>query len=251
MQATDLTEGGNTIRVCVTDAGNNTGSGTTTVAKDTTAPAVTVDSVSDNLLDASDESTDVTWHADQNGAYSVRVGGTDCSSGTAIASGTYDDAPAQRTTTVQATDLAEGANTIRVCVTDAAGNTGSASVQVTKTAGYPRPKGAMVFSAPLVPAYAECASPNRVHGPPLEFASCNPPSERSGFLTVGTPDANSSPASMSGRMRFDTVVGDPGTPADEADVQIKFSVTDVRDRTTLADYTGELQAPPSCASRTS
>ncbi len=242
VQATDLTEGGNTIRVCVTDAGNNTGSGTTTVAKDTTAPAVTVDSVSDNLLDASDESTDVTWHADQNGAYSVRVGGTDCSSGTAIASGTYDDAPAQRTTTVQATDLAEGANTIRVCVTDAAGNTGSASVQVTKTAGYPRPKGAMVFSAPLVPAYAECTSPNRVHGPPLEFASCNPPSERSGFLTVGTPDANSRPASMSGRMRFDTVVGDPGTPADEADVQIKFSVTDVRDRTTLADYAGELQA---------
>ena len=47
---------------------------------------------------------------------------------------------------------------------------------------------------------------------------------------------------MSGRMHLGLVVGDPGTPADEADVQITVSVTDVRDRTTLADYTGELQA---------
>ena len=43
---------------------------------------------------------------------------------------------------------------------------------------------------PLVPAYRACAAPNREHGPPLAFGSCNPPVLRSDYLTVGTPDAN-------------------------------------------------------------
>ena len=47
---------------------------------------------------------------------------------------------------------------------------------------------------------------------------------------------------MVGYVRLGTKIGNPGTPADEADVTIAFSTTDVRDKTTLADYTGELQA---------
>ena len=47
---------------------------------------------------------------------------------------------------------------------------------------------------------------------------------------------------MVGYLRLATTIGNPGTPADEADVTIAFSTTDVRDKTTLADYTGELQA---------
>jgi hypothetical protein len=38
-----------------------------------------------------------------------------------------------------------------------------------------------------------------------------------------------------------TLVGAPSTPADEADVQIKTSITDVRRSSDLSDYTGELQ----------
>lgn len=46
---------------------------------------------------------------------------------------------------------------------------------------------------------------------------------------------------MTGFARFKAVLGNPGTPADEADVAISVTVTDVRDRVTLDDYTGELQ----------
>jgi hypothetical protein len=54
---------------------------------------------------------------------------------------------------------------------------------------HPRPAGASPIRVPLVPAYAACAAPNRTHGPPLEFASCNPPAQTSAQATVGTPDA--------------------------------------------------------------
>ena len=77
----------------------------------------------------------------------------------------------------------------------------SATAQSTVTAapvGYPRPAGASPLRASLVPAYAECTAPNRSHGPPLGSASCNPPAQRSGFLTVGTPDANGRGAAMVG-----------------------------------------------------
>jgi hypothetical protein len=36
-------------------------------------------------------------------------------------------------------------------------------------------------------------------------------------------------------------VGNAGTPADEADVKITFQATDIRNKTGLTDYTGELQ----------
>ena len=38
------------------------------------------------------------------------------------------------------------------------------------------------------------------------------------------------------------MIGDPGTPADEADVTLRVELTDVRRRSDLADYTGQLQA---------
>ena len=44
--------------------------------------------------------------------------------------------------------------------------------------------------SPLVPAYNPCSgAPNRTHGPPLAFPSCNPPVAVFRALTVGTPDA--------------------------------------------------------------
>ena len=38
-----------------------------------------------------------------------------------------------------------------------------------------RPAGATPFRVPLVPAAKHCTAPNRTHGPPLAFPSCNPP----------------------------------------------------------------------------
>ena len=128
----DLAEGENTIRVCVFDQAGNEGSLTTTITRDTTAPAVDVDAVSDTMIGPDDTGTDVTWHAAENGAYALRVSGTSCTTGSAAEGGSYTGAPAPRTTTVSAGDLNEGANTIRVCVTDAAGNQGSATTTVLK-----------------------------------------------------------------------------------------------------------------------
>lgn len=124
-----------------------------------------------------------------------------------------------------------------------------------QTPGYPRPRGAGPLRASLVPAYNQCTSPNRVHGPP-DFpgnasnpdGSCNPPTQTSAHLTVGTPDANGATANSIGSARLSVINGNPATTADEADVRYAVSITDVRCRQVsggcsgaLADYTGQLR----------
>jgi hypothetical protein len=110
-------------------------------------------------------------------------------------------------------------------------------------AGYVRPKGATPLRVSLVPAFAACAPPgNRTHGAPLAYPSCAPPVQKSSFLTVGTPDANGAAANAIASMRFDAIADDPSTPADEADVMLRASSTDVRLQAGLGDYTGELAA---------
>jgi acid phosphatase type 7 len=156
----DLTEGPNTIRVCVTDAGGSHGSQTTTLVKDTTAPAVTVDGISDPLIGPDDPSTDVTWHAEENGAYGVRAGGGACTKGTEVETGAYTGAPAQHITTVSAGDLSEGENTIRICVTDTAGNQNSQTTTVAKDTAE---RVTLTFS-PQADARVEEASPDTNFG---------------------------------------------------------------------------------------
>jgi TolB protein len=107
---------------------------------------------------------------------------------------------------------------------------------------YVRPKGASPMRMALVPAFAQCTAPNRVHGAPLSSNSCNPPALRSTLLTTGGPEVNGKPVSASAFIRYVAITGDPGTPADEADVTIDVSLTDVLQQGTLADYTGQVQA---------
>jgi hypothetical protein len=111
--------------------------------------------------------------------------------------------------------------------------------------GYPRPKGATPLRASLVPAYQQCPNPggNRVHGAPLSYNSCAPPVQTSSFLTVGTPDANGAAANSIASAKFDAIAGNPATTADEADVKVTVSATDVRTQgSPYADYTGQLKA---------
>ena len=109
---------------------------------------------------------------------------------------------------------------------------------------YVRPKGATPLRVSLVPAYDPCAFANRVHGPPLGFSSCTPPRQVSDTLTVGTGDANGKAAQSTGFVQFNVVLGNPATGADEADVHMIASITDVRRSSNLADYTGELKLAP-------
>jgi hypothetical protein len=111
--------------------------------------------------------------------------------------------------------------------------------------GYPRPKAAFPVEASLVPAYGQCLTPNRNHGPPLGFPSCNPPVQTSSWLTVGTADSNGLPIRSIGKVKYQVLTGNPSTPADEADVRITFNMTDVRNRADLSDYAGEVQIGPS------
>jgi glucose/arabinose dehydrogenase len=109
------------------------------------------------------------------------------------------------------------------------------------TPNYARPKGATPVRASLVPAYVACTSANRTHGAPLAYGSCAPPAQQSSFLTMGTSDANGAAAESIGSMKLKVIGGAPGPP-DEADIQLTASISDVRNRPTLTDYAGELQA---------
>ncbi len=106
--------------------------------------------------------------------------------------------------------------------------------------GYARPKGATPFRVALSTAYRQCTSPNRTHGPPLAFPSCSGPQQVSDYLTVGTGDSNGLPARNEGYVLLGAVLGNPSTPADEADVRIESFMDDVFTKPALADYTGEL-----------
>ena len=106
--------------------------------------------------------------------------------------------------------------------------------------GYPRPKGASPVRAQLVPAFNACSAPNRTHGPSLAFPSCAPPVQSSSVLTIGSPDANGAAANFTGVVRFITIVGNSSTEADEADVKLRATLTDVRNKPALTDYVGQV-----------
>ena len=103
---------------------------------DLIAPAVTIDSLSKALVKAG-ETSDLTWHADENGSFELRVGGADCTAGTVVDSGAYSTQPATRVSNVTAAQLAEGVNTLRLCLADAAGNRGAATTTLSKDTGAP------------------------------------------------------------------------------------------------------------------
>jgi hypothetical protein len=107
---------------------------------------------------------------------------------------------------------------------------------------YARPKGASPTRVSLVPAYQPCTSPNRTHGPPLAFGSCNPPTRVPGQLTIGTFDANGQPANSVSYIRINPIRGNPFTPADEADVRMRGTINDIRLASDLSDYTGNVSA---------
>jgi hypothetical protein len=117
------------------------------------------------------------------------------------------------------------------------------------TPNYARPQGATSMYAALVPSYQACGSPNRVHAPPFNHTSCNPPVQTSTSLTVGTPDANLAASNMNGRVRLQVcpIAGCAGS-----DVLITTSVNDVRCKAGVTpctgvntqggnDYTGQVQ----------
>jgi hypothetical protein len=116
------------------------------------------------------------------------------------------------------------------------------------SATHPRPKGASPLRASLVPSFKACTAPNRTHGAPLAFPSCNPPVQTSNFLTIGSPDANGAGANSVGFILLKVKTTSP------EDVLIQSTITDVRCKAATAatvcnsanaadgpDYSGEVQ----------
>ena len=113
------------------------------------------------------------------------------------------------------------------------------SLESRATPGYARPKAATPTRTPLVPAYRTCDLPDRQHGGSLSFASCSNPQLASDTLTVGTADANLAPTSFVGFVQLTTIIGRPRCC--DTDVKIQASLNNVRLKSDLSDYTGELQ----------
>jgi hypothetical protein len=116
--------------------------------------------------------------------------------------------------------------------------------------GQVRPRGATPLRASLVPAYQQCATPNRTHGAPLSFDSCNPPVQASPNLTFGTPDSNGAQVHGTGAVLLRAQVNPSPIPND---LLINVTTTDVRCQAGVSacgaanaaagpDYIGQLQA---------
>jgi hypothetical protein len=127
---------------------------------------------------------------------------------------------------------------------------GALALAMVQSAGatHVRPKGATPLRASIVPAYKACTAPNRTHGAPLAFPSCNPPVQASNFLTIGSPDANGAGANSVGFILLKVKSTSP------EDVLITSSISDVRCKAATAasvctsanaadgpDYSGGLQ----------
>ena len=108
-------------------------------------------------------------------------------------------------------------------------------------AAYVRPRAGAVVSGSLTVAYQRCTNPNRTDRAPFAFRSCQPPTQTSSHLTIGTADANGKAARSLSRFSYVVRPGNPATVADEADVRIRMTATDVRNRSDLRDYAGELR----------
>lgn len=133
----------------------------------------------------------------------------------------------------------DGSNLTQLTAT---GHDGNPTWQPVKPPGYARPISANNTRAYLDIAYDSCSSPNATHGGPLAASSCSPPSQTSDFLTVGTPDANGMQPNFTGWVHLKAISPSPSpTDGDQADVTIQMNLTDVRNKTSLTDYTGELE----------
>ena len=99
---------------------------------------------------------------------------------------------------------------------------------------YPRPGGATPLRVPMVPEYRQCTSPDSQHVAPLDEQSCS-------LAAAGVEPAHHlTHGRGTGSARLDVLAGNPSTAADEADLRIQASASDVRRADDDSDYTGDL-----------
>jgi hypothetical protein len=86
----------------------------------------------------------------------------------------------------------------------------------------------------LVPAYAQCTNPNRVHGPPLASGSCNPATVQSPYVMTKND--------WVGNFRVTTIDGDPNNQVDDSKIKFTVRISGLYRKDNLRGYNKELRA---------
>ncbi len=106
----------------------------------------------------------------------------------------------------------ESDGTGRGQLTNPAGLTSTSPTGSRSSRATPAPRAPAPTTTRWSPPTNACTTPNRQHAAPLNFASCNPPTQTSTQLTLGTPDANLKPAASVSSLRIG-VIPAPRRPA--------------------------------------
>jgi hypothetical protein len=110
---------------------------------------------------------------------------------------------------------------------------------------YDAPQSASLLNVALVPDFRQTISASQCaarggalssHGSPLALVSCNPPAIAPGYRARMGPSAV-------GHVQLTEIPGNPATAADEADLGIGVSISDVRALDLLSDYDPNASGP--------
>ncbi len=102
---------------------------------------------------------------------------------------------------------------------------------------YARPASGAPMRVPLVPAFAQCTAPNSTHVAPLDLPACEPPATEANSGSPAHELTMSSDGSGAGFVSLKVEPGNPATAADEADVRVAASASDVHTKPG-GDYAG-------------
>lgn len=116
------------VQVVAVDKAGNVGTNSSQYVVAVGNPTITINSVSRlDMNSTGSDNSDIKWQSDIAGNYELRLGGTNCNSGTngtALSITGTAAAATEITTNIAASTLAVGANTIRICLTTAGSNVG-------------------------------------------------------------------------------------------------------------------------------
>ncbi|TGK39206.1 DUF1566 domain-containing protein [Leptospira gomenensis] len=138
--------------IAVDKAGNVGSAVSATYVVSVGNPTITIVSLSKSVIKGSASSV-LKWKSDIAGNYSIRLGGTDCSSGTSLTTGSVA-ANTDTDYTVLGSDLSSGSNDVRICVTTAGSNVGNNSASITRDDAGPQIIAVSPALSPNTTAYA-------------------------------------------------------------------------------------------------